>query len=231
MDDNYQVLIVGAGILIIPGDESPEVYGDVLDSILLAQLVANKNSEKSSARNWYDVYVSVLDDFWLRQQRTKQTWQINNSMSQSALTFFSTGLSNDAWPDTAIIGDVLARAARICGDDPALQKLRSAMKRPVALDTPSASSGVVHLLVVVAHSPTSFSSGFIEFTAQVELSQNPFQQTYQPEDIQGLVQVRHARATLAEMRYSGVREAIARKVRDKVADNVTLLNLPKEISA
>jgi hypothetical protein len=89
----------------------------------------------------------------------------------------------------------------------------------------------VHLLVIVANAADSIASAFVEFEASLELSKNPFQQLYQCEEVQGLVHVHHARASLSEIRYSGAREAIARKVRDKLADSVAVLNLPKEITA
>ncbi|WP_434592779.1 hypothetical protein J3Q09_24445 [Pseudomonas sp. R4-83] len=231
MDDNFQVLTVGAGIIVIPGDESLDMYADLLDSILLAQLVANKKCEKMSSVNWYDTYVSVLDDFWLRQQKSHQTWQRSGSVDESALAFFSDALGNDALPETQVIGSVLGQVAQISGDDPAIQRLRSFMKVPVAIEpvTASAPSDAVHLLVAVANSPTSYTSAFVEFETRRELGQNPFQQAYKTEDIQGLVHVRHSRATLAEGRYGDAREAIARKIRDKRADNVAVLSLPGEM--
>lgn len=231
MDDNCQVLTVGAGIVIIPGDEPLDNYADLLDSILLAQLVANKKSEKMSSVNWYDTYVSVLDDFWLRQQKSHQTWQHSGALDESALAFFNAALVNDALPETRVTATVLGKMAQMSADGPAIQRLRSFMKVPVAIepDSTSASSHAVHLLVAVASSPTSFTSMFVEFETRRDLGRNPFQQTYQPEDIHGLVHVRHARATLAEMRYSEAREAIARKIRDKRADSVAVLCLPEEM--
>jgi hypothetical protein len=233
MDDECLVLIVGACVVIIPDGERLEVYSDLVNSILLAQLVANKKREKSLSPDWYGTYVSVLDDFWLRHQKSKQTWQVSNPGSQSALEFFNTALSNDAMSETRIMGAVLQRMAQIPGDELGIQRLRSFMKISATAESDSMPPPLakVHLLVIVANAADSIASAFVEFEASLELSQNPFHQLYQCEEVQGLVHVHHSRASLSEIRYSGAREAIARKVRDKLADSVAVLNLPKEITA
>ena len=231
MDDECLVLIVGACVVIIPDGERLEVYSDLVNSILLAQLVANKKREKSLSPDWYGTYVSVLDDFWLRHQKSKQTWQVSNPGSQSALEFFNTALSNDAMSETRIMGAVLQRMAQIPGDELAIQRLRSFMNISSAAgaDSVPASLAKVQLMVTVANAVDSFASAFVEFKTSLELNPNPFQQVYQSADVRGLVQAHHAWASLSEIRYSGAREAIARKVRDKLADSVAVLNLPREI--
>ncbi len=232
MDDDYLVLVVGVCVLIIPDGKQRETYNDLVNSILLAQLVANKKSEKSLSLDWYDTYVSVLDDFWLRHQKSKQEWQVSNPENRSALEFFNAALSSDAMPETRIMGAVLQRIARVPGDEPAIQRLRSFMNISSAAgaDSVPASLAKVQLMVTVANAVDSFASAFVEFKTSLELNPNPFQQVYQSADVRGLVQAHHAWASLSEIRYSGAREAIARKVRDKLADSVAVLNLPREIA-
>lgn len=232
MDDDCLVLVVGTCVMIIPDGERLEAYSDLVSSVLLAQLVANKKSEKSPSVDWYGTYVSVLDDFWLRHQKSKQTWRPSIPVNKSALEFFDSALSNEAMPETRIMGAVLRRIAQIPGDELAIQRLRSFMKISATAESDSMSAPLakLHLVVIVANAADSIASAFVEFETSLELSPNPFQQSYQSKEVQGLVHVHHARASLSAIRYSGAREAIAGKVRDKLAESVAVLSLPKEIA-
>lgn len=87
MTDDCLILVVGASILVLPETDQMEVYDDLIDSTLLAQLVANKRIEKFPGVNWYDAYVGVLDDFWLRHQKSSQTWKVSDEAEETSLDF------------------------------------------------------------------------------------------------------------------------------------------------
>lgn len=69
MSCEYSVLIVGACVVIIPAADGAAHYKDLVDSVLLAQLIANKKLEKAPDVDWYNAYVEFLDDYWLRRDR------------------------------------------------------------------------------------------------------------------------------------------------------------------
>ncbi|MBV4486485.1 hypothetical protein HU727_012865 [Pseudomonas sp. SWRI153] len=224
MASDFSVLIVGASILILPKTDRVEIYDDSVNSILLAQLVANKKIEKEPGLNWYDVYISVLDDFWLRHQKTRQTWNVSNSTEETSLEFFSAALSYGALGQTCTVAKVLAQMGRMSGDEPAIQLLRSHMAAPAAQSaTVPAPSTTVRLLVTYADSPSSITTSFVEFSMREAVAANPFLQAYQPDNVEGLVQANHARASLSETRYGPVRDAIALKVRERRAISVATL--------
>ncbi|MBC3207314.1 hypothetical protein HU755_10990 [Pseudomonas sp. SWRI111] len=232
MESEYSTLVVGACILIVPEHEGQEVYSGLIEATLLAQLVANKQTENNRHINWYSAYVQVLDDFWLRQQKSRETWQINSTTAETALQLFTAALPRHAPLQQRVMATILAKIAQLPSDDAALQRLHSYMNKPAAAgssDLP-ATMTPVRLLVICADSPTSITSVYAEFKTREALSPNPFQQIYQAGDIQGPVQVYHARANLSETRYGVARDAIARKVADRLAGSVAVLTLPKEIT-
>ncbi|MCP1474233.1 hypothetical protein ABIA54_001680 [Pseudomonas sp. EB276 TE3739] len=233
MADNWLILVVGASILVLPETDELEVYDDLVDSTLLAQLVANKKVEKSPGLNWYDAYVGVLDDFWLRQQKSSQTWTVSNETEETSLDFFTTALTRGALGHTRTMTNVLARMAKMAGEEPAIQLLRNCMtiaETGQAITAP-ASSMDVRLLVTCANSPSSITTSHVQFKTREALTSNPLQQVYQPDDVRGVVQANHARATLSETLYRSARKAIALKVRDRRASSVARLTLPEEIES
>ncbi|WP_339431839.1 MULTISPECIES: hypothetical protein [unclassified Pseudomonas] len=233
MVDEYLTVVVGNSIVLVPEADGVAAYDDLLNSTLLAQLVANKKVEKSTGINWYDAYVGVLDDFWLRQKKTKQTWEFSLDAEELAPDVFTAMLTNGALGETHTIATVLARIAKLPGDDPALQLLRRCMQASVEPESSAEPAPLadVRLLVICAKSPTSITSAYVEFKTRRVLGPNPFQQPYPTCDLQGLVYVHHARANLSETLYGPARDAIALKVSGKVAGNVATLTLPTEIES
>lgn len=229
MADDCLILVVGASILVLPETDEMEVYDDLVDSTLLAQLVANKKIEKSPGLNWYDAYVGVLDDFWLRHQKSRQTWNVSNETEETSLDFFTTALSRGALGQTRTITNVLARMAKMSDEEPAIQLLRSYMAEQ-SIAAPG-SPVDVRLLVTCANSPSSITTSYVQFKLREALTSNPLKQVYQPDDVRGVVQVNHARAILSETLYGSARKTIALKVRDRRASSVATLTLPAEIES
>lgn len=71
MNCKYSVLIVAGAVVLIPPADKPERYQDLINSLLLAQLAANKKLEKNPGIGWYDVYMEFLDKYWLRHFRAR----------------------------------------------------------------------------------------------------------------------------------------------------------------
>ena len=231
MVDEYLTMVVGNSIVAVPEVEGAAAYDDLINSILLAQLVANKKIEKKPEVIWYDAYMEVLDAYWLRPQKANQTLGFRHNAEELVPNAFTAMLTHGALGNAHRIAAVLARIAKLPDEEPALQLLRSHMQTSVepARAKVSAAATSVRLLVIDAKSPTSITSACVEFKTRKVLSPNPFQQSYQSGDLHGLVHVHHACETLVEQLYGPVRAAIAIKVRDRLAGNVATLTLPKEV--
>ena len=233
MVDEYLTMVVGNSIVAVPEVEGAAAYDDLINSILLAQLVANKKIEKKPEVIWYDAYMEVLDAYWLRPQKANQTWGFRHNAEELVPNAFTAMLTHGALGNAHTIAAVLARIAKLPDEEPALQLLRSHMQASVepARAKVSAAATSVRLLVIDAKSPTSITSACVEFKTRKVLSPNPFQQSYQSGDLHGLVHVHHACETLVEQLYGPVRAAIAIKVRDRLVGNVATLTLPKEVKS
>lgn len=233
MVDEYLTMVVGNSIVLVPEVEGAAAYDDLINSILLAQLVANKKIEKKPEEIWYDAYMEVLDAYWLRPQKANQTWGFRHNAEELVPNAFTAMLTHGALGNAHRIAAVLARIAKSPDEEPALQLLRRHMQTSVepARAKVSAAATSVRLLVIDAKSPTSITSACVEFKTRKVLSPNPFQQSYQSGDLHGLVHVHHACETLVEQLYGPVRAAIAIKVRDRLAGNVATLTLPKEVKS
>ncbi|MBP5957439.1 hypothetical protein ICA16_17335 [Pseudomonas anatoliensis] len=233
MVDEYLTMVVGNSIVLVPEVDGAAAYDDLINSILLAQLVANKKIEKTPEIVWYDACMEVLDAYWLRQKKSNQTWEFSYNAEGLVPDVFTAMLTYGALGDAHTTAAVLARVARLPDKEPALQLLRSHMQplvepKPTAVPEPLMD---VRLLVIVAKSPNSITSAYVEFKTRQVLSPNPFQQSYQADDLHGLVHVHHACANLIEQLYGPVRAATALKVRDRLARNVATLPLPTEVES
>ncbi|WWL43840.1 hypothetical protein V5O39_20265 [Pseudomonas parakoreensis] len=58
--------------MALPESGHSSDYDDLVQSSLLAQLVANKKIEDAKVESWYDAYIAVLDDFWVRSLKSRE---------------------------------------------------------------------------------------------------------------------------------------------------------------
>ncbi|MHA3737997.1 hypothetical protein ACXR0M_20310 [Pseudomonas sp. Eth.TT006] len=225
MSAEYRVLVVGVAVIMIPADEGPERYKDLIDSILLSQLVADRKIQETPLTDWYSAYVRFMDQYWLRQVKSRQ----DRSVPQGAVEVMSAwavdSLLAHGSDENGSMAAIVKRLVMLSGDQPALKILRRHMQRTIpdiVVEKPVA-EGHTRLLMVVARTPTSFTSGYIEFkTAQI-LSPNPFSQCYEGGQVDGDVTLRHAEAKLSETRYGPVRAAIDAKIQDRRESHIALV--------
>ncbi len=79
MNDRYSVFINAGVVLVLPRDMTGQEKSDVLDSVLFAQLVANKKYPAyAQTQIWYDEYRDVLKNGWLQR-----LWRGTTSHSMS----------------------------------------------------------------------------------------------------------------------------------------------------
>lgn len=227
MSRDYSVSVVGGAIVIVPGSDGQAAHDDLVNSVLLAQLVANKKVEKDPKADWYNAYAEVLDDFWLRQTRAREERLITENSVESAIEWVTATMSKGASGEGQVAAATLARVASVSGVEPAMSLLRSRVQKTSEDESTEvpAPPKVVRLLVILARTPTSFTSVYLEFNTHLEISPNPLVQLYQAEDVQGIVSIRYARANLDEKHYGRARNSIALKVREKLDANVVMLSL------
>ena len=118
----YKLLAVGHAVLALPESGHSSDYDDLVQSSLLAQLVANKKIEDAKVESWYDAYIAVLDDFWVRSLKSREDFSVAQAGTGSALEWASTVLANNAGNDPAL-GGLMAYAARITDGVSAVQTL------------------------------------------------------------------------------------------------------------
>lgn len=230
MDYKFSVLVVGGALVVIPGADENAVGTDMINSLLLAQLVANKEVEKNPQRNWYDAYLQVLDDFWLRYSKAQQKWRITGDRAESAVDWIVAAMGNGEMSAGQVIAAALKQIAGVSGAEPAIGLLRKRLQQAVDVqqDDTESSFRNARLLVILAQSPTSFTSVYFEFQSHQAVGPNPFAQLHTASDVQGPVSMRYDQAKLAETLYSPVRDLIAQKVRGRLNDNVALMKLSEK---
>ncbi|WP_240795623.1 MULTISPECIES: hypothetical protein [Pseudomonas] len=233
MNCKYSVLIVAGAVVLIPPADKPERYQDLINSLLLAQLAANKKLEKDPGIGWYDVYMEFLDKYWLRHFRARLDLSVAQGNSVSVVDWVVAPEFGGAVEQCDVANAVMRRLAALSASEPALELLRGYMQKGAsdASTDQSDVSRIIRLLVVVAHSPMSMSSVYIEFATARILADNPLAELFQAEDIRGSVCRRSASANLSETLYGPVRAAIALKVQDRLEANVALLRLIEDVPA
>jgi hypothetical protein len=217
----YNLLTVGNAVVALSNVEKILAYDDVVHSCLLAQLVANKKVESVKVESWYDTYVAVLDDFWIRNLKFRQDFSLNGLNASSALEWASAAMANSGGEDHAL-GGFLAYAAQLPCYVPAIQIWPEQCCED-EMQGPCLPLKAVRLLAIVGQSPTSISSIYLEFKTRQALTLNPWSQRFEVDEVEGQVCVRYARANLSETLYALSREAITHKLGNRLADNVALL--------
>jgi hypothetical protein len=227
---DYSVMIVGAAILIVPASEEVADFDDVVNGVLFAQLVANKQLEKQPGINWYDAYADVFDGFWLRQVKARQDRYLPLENTESVVEWVVAALANAGADSEPLVSEVLSRLINVSETDLAIKLLRSHVQAMVEEPSPERPMPAtdVRLLIMVARSPSSLSSVFVEMKTRQVLSPNPLAHLFRGEDVEGLVSLRYTKANLSHTLYDPVRDDVALKIKNRIAANVALLTFADE---
>lgn len=232
MSCDCSVAVVGAAIMIVPVSDGLAGHDDLVNSVFLAQLVANKQVEKDPGADWYNAYVSVLDDFWLRHTKAREERLVTQHSGESALEWIAAAIAKGSSDDGQVVAATLAQVAKVSGTEPAMSLLRRYLQKESAEESTevTAPPKAVRLLVILARTPTSVTSVYLEFKTPLEISPNPLAQLYRAGDVRGTVSMRYARANLSEVLYGPAREAVAFKIREKLEGQVAMLSLTDDAS-
>ncbi|POA20072.1 hypothetical protein C1886_10350 [Pseudomonas sp. FW300-N1A1] len=217
------VFVNRVAIVFVPKDYGETETNDLMISVLLAQLVADKRIKKNSAASWSGAYTGVLDDFWIRNVKYKQEILLGQNSTASPLEWVTATMANMVHDEARVLAASLEWAARSSCCLEAMSVLRRNAQQEVTADRPQfpAQPNAVRLLAILALRPASMISVCLEFNTRQALEPNPWSQRFDVRDIDGSVSVRYSHAILSETLYGRSREAIALKVRDKFSDNVT----------
>jgi hypothetical protein len=220
MAREYSVFVNAAAIVLLPSNPVESATNDLMNSVLLAQLVANKRAEAMSAVDWYDTYVGVLGDFWLTSARSRQDIQLGKDDTASPLEWIAAVLASSA--EARLVTPLLKGIARLSDSLPAMGLLRKHVQKE-SDDEPaeiSLQSKPVRLVVIVAQDNASMTSVCLQFKTRQMLDPNPWGQRFHVEDMEGCVSAHFFHAHLSETLYAPAREAIARKVEGVLSDNI-----------
>lgn len=222
MDKDYSVFVNAAAIVLVPATVGRTEVDDLMNSVLLAQLVADKRLQRTPTADWYGTYRDVLSTIWVASAKERQDLLPKKDSTGSPLEWMQAIPLDERADQQQQIVAVLERVAALAGSLPAMGILRKHAQthdEPDATQDPSASRAV-RLLVIVAQSPVSMASLHLQFNTASALGANPWGQRFDGRDIEGCVSARHFQLHLSETLFAPAREAIARKVRAVVADNV-----------
>lgn len=231
MDRDHSVLVVGAAILIVPSAIKVTAYNDVLNTLLYAQLAANKRVKSSPGTRWYDTYIEVLGGIWMWSAKARDDFDIPSDSAESAVQWAVSAMSRLEADNENLTANVLSQMVNETQLNPAIRLLHRHMQQ-VSEDQPTQTPPLmdVRLLVIVAPTPSSFSSVCIEFKTARRLSCNPLPYCYRAEEVRGPISRRCVKASLSETLYAPIRDQMALKVKDRIQNNVATLTLRGETS-
>ncbi|MDX9666649.1 hypothetical protein QMK50_16910 [Pseudomonas sp. P5_152] len=214
MEQHYMVYAVRDAVVALPGANGLATCSDVVKSCLLAQLVANKKMQMKAAVDWYDAYLQVVDDFWIRSLKAQQHFSLGPQSGSSPLEWAAGMMTNCKDRSGQAFAAFLPHIAHLNSSVAAIGELPGNASPPLQ---------DVRLLAILALTPTSIISLYIVFQTRQVLSANPWSQAFCVEEVVGPVCIRQARANLSELLYARAREAVDLKLRDKLSDNLAKL--------
>ncbi|WP_339478504.1 MULTISPECIES: hypothetical protein [unclassified Pseudomonas] len=222
MDKEYSIFVNAAAIVLVSSSVRETAVDDLMNSVLLAQLVANKTLQRIPRADWYDSYMEVLSVAWVSGAKRRKDLLPKKEGVSSPLEWVAAIPLDDRLDQQQQIMTVLGRVAALPGSLPALSILRKQMQKhnePDPTPNPSSSSSM-RLLVIVAHSPVSMTGLCLQFSTGKAIDANPWGQCFDDKDIDGCVSARYFHMQLSETLFAPAREVIARKVGAVVGDHV-----------
>ena len=233
MESDCSVLIVGAAILLVPGSARSGDYDDVINCMLFAQLVANKQVAKDSGVDWYDAYSQVLDNFWLRFVKTREDNHLGPESAVSAATLIVAAMAKMEDDLGRLTAEAMSRLVKAPDSHPAIKLLRRHMHKAgdASVERTTEAAEGAHVLVIVARTPDLLSSVYMRFQTRHALDRHPLATLGRGADLRGVITLRCAQANLSEDLYRLAREGVALKVKDRIAANVALLTAGDELCA
>lgn len=217
MKDRYSVFINAGAVILLPTDMREQERRDVLNSVLFAQLVANKKYPAlSQPGEWYGAYREVLQNGWLQKAVTWDRFTLNAPAKCNMVAWV--GKQLEAHVDRAVVAEVtrlLNCIAQLSCTLPAIDLLREHVQGPRQPEP----AYRVRLQVILAQPGPVLNSVCVEFETGQVIS-NPLGSLFSADQVLGNIQLRCFQANLSDALYAPLREAIVKKLGDKAAENI-----------
>ncbi|WP_413793866.1 MULTISPECIES: hypothetical protein [unclassified Pseudomonas] len=225
MNEGYSVFINAGVIAILSPGMAGQEKNDVLDSVLFAQLVANKKYPAyAQAPNWYDEYRDVLKNGWLQKTAAWDNFTLDEQSNFSAAHWLGRRLGDYVDPTVAEeVTRLLSRVGQLPGTLPAIEQLREQTckpKEPTPLSATEEAAGRVCLQVILARQGPLLSSVSLSYETTQPAISNPLGQCLSVANVVGHLQSRCFQANLSKALYDPLRGAIVQKLRDKPTKHV-----------
>ncbi|WLG95250.1 hypothetical protein [Pseudomonas sp. FP198] len=225
MDNHYSAFINAGVVVLLSRDMTGQEKSDVLESILFAQLVANKKYPAyTQAQERYDEYRDVLKNGWLQEAAAWDNFKLDEQSNLNAAHWIGRRLAGSI--DLAGADEItrlLSRIAQLPDTLPAIEQLREqACKRsePVQFRSTGQAIGRLCLQVILARQGPLLSSVSLSYETTQPAVQNPLGQCLSVANVVGNLQSRCFQARLSQELYNPMRSAIVRKLGDKPAKHV-----------
>ncbi|MBT2339266.1 MULTISPECIES: hypothetical protein [Pseudomonas] len=224
MSDHCSVFINAGAVVLLPMNMPAQDRLDVLNSVLFAQLVANKKcSELSRAGEWYGAYREVLKNGWLQKTMKWDHFSLNAPSTDNLMGWVQKRLGASVEPTrVAQLTRVLKRLAELSGTQPAIELLREQVlhpKEPEPLEAGLETTDIVRLQVLLGQPGPVLSSAYLEFEAR-HVTANPLGLLFSTDHALGNIQLRCFQADLSQALYAPFRDAIVKKLGDKAARHI-----------
>lgn len=223
--DHYSVFINAGAVVLLPVSMVEQERLDVLNSVLLAQLVANRKYPAfSHTGEWYDAYREVLKDGWLQKAVAWGGFTLDAGSKCNMVDWVGSRLGE--FVDRTIVTEVtgvLNRVAQLPCTLPAIELLRKHVQRqkdPGPSETTVETGCKISLQVILAQQGPVLSRVYVEVETTEQVISNPLGQFFSSDTVLGNIQLRCFQANLSNALYEPLRDAIVKKLGDKAAKNI-----------
>lgn len=228
MDDQYSVFIDAGAVVLLSSALLEQERQDVLNSVLFAQLVANKKYPKfARADGWYETYLGVLKDSWLQRSVAWDSFAVDDASKRAMVNWVENRLEAPSARTTiAHVMRAFNDVVHLPDTHPAIERLREQTLRPENdEDGDSPASCNVRVQIIVARQGLLMDSLFVEFKTTGQGANDPLGHLFSTEHVQGNIYLRWFNANLSPVLYGSIREAVVRKLGDKAANNILAVDV------
>ncbi|HJR29870.1 MAG TPA: hypothetical protein VJ889_14260 [Pseudomonas sp.] len=225
MEDQYSVFINAGAVVLLSSTLLEQEKHDVLNSVLFAQLVANKKFPTSvPAGKWYETYLGVLKDTWLQRAVAWESFALGSESKCTMVDWVEQRLEEPLGHTMAArVECVLNNIAQLPCTHPAIELLREQTFRPKNVDASEATEAVysnVRLEIIVVQQGPLMNSLLVEFETTAQILTHLFGHIFSCDDVVGNIKLRWFQASLSNALYAPVRDAVVTKLADKAAKNI-----------
>jgi len=225
MEEQYSVFVNAGAVVLLSYSLSEQEKQDVLNSVLFAQLVANKKyPEFVLGDGWYETCLGVLKDGWLQQAVAWNSFGIDEPSKCAMVEWVGSQLEHS--PDRTTVArvvDVFNDIARLPGNHPLIELLCEQTHRQKTIEVSEGTADAVcdvRLQLIVVRQGAVMSSLFVEFRTATQAISHPLDYLFTFENVLGRINLRWFEANLSSVLYVSLRDAIIKKLSDRAVKNI-----------